>query len=1433
MPRLLAALDALEPAPSVDEITDALWLARFLPGDVDAPAAVKWRPDDVGQVGPFQTAKGNGPVEGTDAPARPSGPVEIAEPPGAATTGTPAPEDEPELGLGTASSLASIYLLRPNLAPAEGVTGRSPTAPALAGTLALSRALRPLRRRAEAAAADEVDETATAEFIADTGLWIPQLRHGPTSWLDVALVVDVSSSTVIWASMAAEIAQLLERQGAFRDIRVWRLDGDARGPEIVLRAGAAEKHGVPRSPRELLDPDGRRLVLVFSDCVGAAWEVGAVHQALELWGRAGPVAILQPLPQRMWERAGTRCVPARLRSPRPGAANRELTVEPRRLGGATPHRGVPIPVMELGPRWLAPWADLVSGEAEGWVDGTVLFTGDPPVPAVDGRVSRRIRTVVDPEDIIGPDAAGSPSDLLLRFRSTVSPIAFRLAAYLSAAPLSIPVIRLIQRVLLPDSRPAHLAEVFLSGLLVRVDGQPANLDPDEVEYDFAPGARALLLSHLSRPEALRVLHRVSEYVSARMGSGVDFPALLADPELAATQPLGRPFASVLTTVLRRLGGNYRSLAQRVESRQAVIPATESGDTPPAADLSGTGELVRPTAAPLVLDQTLTGEQPRVWKNVPPRNPNFIGRTELIERLETRLGGNLTAVVPQALHGLGGVGKTQLVVEYVYRHATNYDLVCWVAAEDLTQVRVTLAELAPELGIPASEDITQTRAAVLDALRRGKPYRRWLMVFDNADKPESLQEFFPAATGHILVTSRNQSWLNTAAGVEVDVFSREESLDLLARTGHIAADEADELAEQLGDLPLALEQAAALHRESGMPVAEYLRLLADRSREILSEQPTGNYPVSVAAAWQLAVDRLRAQSLPAVQLLQLCSFFGPEPIRLRWLEMLGSRAEVLPAPLSAVVQDEIQLRRAVRRLGDYALGRVDAQRNTLQVHRLVQQVVRDELELSEQQAFRRGVHEVLAAQNPGDPDDPRTWEQHARLSPHLVPCKAVDGNVHVRKVVLDQVRYRWRFGDYVGARALGELARGRWTETLGPDDVQTLLVSRHLANVLRSGGELTAAAQINRDTLERLRLQCGDDNEHTLHTANSVGADLRLSGDFAAALALDEDTLERATRVLDPDHPLILRINNNIGVDLRLLGDFGRARELDESLRESRLRLLGRYDDERLSTASNLARDLFGLGEYAAALEALEQILEFFRRSRGDSAAIVLEATRTYGVILRKLGRPRDARQLAERTLDHHQQRWGNRHPYTLAMMTTFCNDLRTVGDYARARDVGEEALTGYQEVLGAGHPFTMVAAGNLAIVLRRLVNQLDRAHELDEESLRGLRASLGDDHPYTLCAALNLGNDHALAGDHERARELSMDTLERSRRVRGEDHPYTLASAINLAQDLRAVDRADEASKLADDTVKVLRRVLGPQHPDTVAAAQGQRAESDIEPPQP
>ncbi len=205
--------------------------------------------------------------------------------------------------------------------------------------------------------------------------------------------------------------------------------------------------------------------------------------------------------------------------------------------------------------------------------------------------------------------------------------------------------------------------------------------------------------------------------------------------------------------------------------------------------------------------------PEIWGNVPPRNKNFTGREELLADLRRRAGVTpATAVLPQALHGIGGVGKTQLAIEYAYHFADQYQVIWWIPADQIALVRSTLAALAPRLGLTgiAPGRVEDAVTAVYDALRRGKPYDRWLLVFDNADQPELVREFMPPGPGHVIVTSRNRGWAEVVDALEVDVFTRDESRQYLKRrVAGIDQEAADRLADELGDLPLALEQAAAL------------------------------------------------------------------------------------------------------------------------------------------------------------------------------------------------------------------------------------------------------------------------------------------------------------------------------------------------------------------------------------------------------------------------------------------------------------------------------------------------------------------------------------------------------------------------------------------------------------------------------------------------
>jgi hypothetical protein len=851
-------------------------------------------------------------------------------------------------------------------------------------------------------------------------------------------------------------------------------------------------------------------------------------------------------------------------------------------------------------------------------------------------------------------------------------------------------------------------------------------------------------------------------------------------------------------------------------------------------ISGSSE--RPGPVDVQEGPRFPGEEPKVFHQVPLRNPNFVGRDAVLLELRDRLARSSTAaVLPQALHGLGGVGKTQVAAEFAHRFAADYDLVCWVPAEQLAETRSALTALAPQLGIALSDDAGDTLRMVIDALRRGDPYRRWLLVFDNAeDTSDDIQSLFPQqGPGHILVTSRNQDWSAVADTIEVDAFTRDESIQLLTKRARgISAQDADRLAERLGDLPLAIEQAAVWQAETGMPVDEYLRLVDEHLERLLSESMPTNYPTSVAATWRIAFDGLERRSPAALQLLQVCAFFGAEPIPFRLLK-LGRYAPSLPSPLDTTISDTILRRRAVREIGRYALARVDPGRDTLMVHRLVQAVLRDRMSPDERATLRTGAHELLGAANPGNPDNAQTWGMHAELSPHIVPSGAIDAQMReTRKLVVDQVRYRYRRSDFESSRELAELARERWVETLGEDDAQTLEVSAQLSDALWGLSWLREARELRGDILRRLRHspEYGEDHDLTLITANGVGADLRATGDFVDAHRHDEAYLARHRRIFGPEDPKTLRSANNLAADYRLLGDFRSARELDQETFEHRETNLLPSDSEKLSSIVGLARDLIGLGDYRGARALLGDQLVDFRRELGPRHIEVLRATRTYTVAVRKSGAYEEALTAAEDNLSLHQARYGDAHFETLAVMATVSHDRRMAGDLPGARDIGERALDGYRHVLGAEHPFTFVTMSNLAIVLRAM-REVDVARSLDELALRGLRRALGDDNPFTLCCVANLANDMSLAGDHAAALRLSEQTVERSNVVRGDRHPYTMASRLNLLLDRVAAGVDQRSAKSSDEVLALYSGALGDDHPEVAAAARGIRAEFDIEPP--
>jgi tetratricopeptide (TPR) repeat protein len=1367
----------------------------------------------------------------------------------------PAPTSEPAGSTGASHDPAGIddaFSLTQRLAPDPAARPAVDPAGQRAGVLAvplrpkldraIPGALRPLHQTLPSHHVRELDEEATAERAVVDPRWLPVFTPAPERRWNVVLVVDNSPAMALWWSTAREFAMMLIRQGAFQHIQVRLLDGDGeRGFTLRGNTPAAPRHGIS----ELLDPTGRRIVLVLTDGTAQGWRTGAALSVLRRWGRTLPVAVIHLLPWMMWQRTGFATHRLRFRAPAAGAANQRLLWQPQ-VAAAEPlyedlTDAVPIPVLGLGARWLESWARLVAGTTSGWTD--------LPAALVGGEVADTASPVDD-----GP---ADPARQIAEFRATATPMTFELATYLAAAPLDLGVMCSVQRALLPGSELTHLSEFLASGLVESV--APVEAGPVRLGFEFGPGVREELLAAGRRSTTAHVMRVVEQCLADSVPAARGFGRHLDDEPAGAPQrpvtELSEHFLRIELAALGAMSGNHlagaRELRRRLAAAQifdqrgassVAVPGTsyrQPSTTPSTTILNPrTGVVQVPKADRAIEDRrTRPNTSPVVWGGVPPRNPNFTGREELLDQLNERLEpGAMTAVLPQALHGLGGVGKSQLAVEYAYRHRGDFDVIWWIPAELPVQIQGSLVELGQRLNLVDSSEVNVVVSVVLDALKGSARGGRqipsnWLLVFDNAEDPESVLPYLPnGGPGRILVTSRNSQWLNLARPLEVDVFHRDESVELLQRRGpELDHDDANRLASALGDLPLAIEQAAAWRAETGMPAAEYIQLLNEKQAEMLGLPGPLDYQRSVAAAWNLSLDKLEASNPTALRILQICAFFAPEPIP-RAMFANGRSVSVTP-DLDRALRDRLRLNEAIRDINRYALARIDHRNNSIQMHRLVQAVLISQMSEAEQTIMRHGAHLLLAANLPDAPDDDDQWPKYGQLYPHVIASNAIEcEDSAVRELVLNQTQYLYHWGDHETSRDLSQRVYDIWSERMGADHPDTLKVGRWLGFLLWVVGRYKEAAEFNVRLLEIHRQRFGDDHEDTFDAVNSVTGDRRADGDFAGALELSRQNHQRCVARFGDYDPLTLNAAHNLGVSLRLSGLFAEAMNFDEQTWRRKVEIFGSDHTFSLLTQIGLTLDRRELGDYLAARAEHEDIVAKFRADLGALHQLTLRAIHQQASMRRKAGDHDGAVEAADEAYAGLSSRFDRDHPETIAAALSRSINLRQASNLEEARQVGADVVRRYQRTLGNVHPHTMAACTILAVTLR-LSGELGSARELNEEALAGFRSRLGENHPSTLVTAINFSSDLFALGEVQAAHDLDMATTDNVERLLGADHPTTLAGKANLAQDLRALGREADSNALRADVVTRTAARLGNTHPAVGEFANPDlRANCDIDP---
>jgi hypothetical protein len=856
------------------------------------------------------------------------------------------------------------------------------------------------------------------------------------------------------------------------------------------------------------------------------------------------------------------------------------------------------------------------------------------------------------------------------------------------------------------------------------------------------------------------------------------------------------------------------------------------------EVHATAALLRALDRPVKLNEGVSpgprfpGTVPKIW-NAPPRNPGFTGRSMVLERMRDQLGGGMAVVLPQpqTLYGLGGVGKTQVALEYVHRFMADYDLVWWMSAEQTDDVIAGLAELAVRLGAQGGDDMAAASQEAIDLLRRGVPTNRWLLVFDNADDPDALKRFFPTG-GHILVTSRNQTWSQYGDALPVDVFLREESVEHLQRRAKgLGAEDADQVAEAVGDLPLAVEQAAAWIAETATPVGAYLEQLQEAAARTLALNQPAGYPEPVAATWNVSIARLKERSPAAVRLLQLCAFFAPEPIH---ANLLYSK-EMIEAlkPYDASLQEKLVLGRVIREIGRFALAKVDQVSNSIQVHRLVQAVIRAQLTEQEQRDARHAVHRILAGARPDDDepiDNPETWPRFATIWPHLGTSEArYCKEPETRRLLIDRVRYLWKRGDWQTAGALAEDLRDAWREMLGNDDLQYLYLRFHLSNILRSQGRYVEARELDEVTLERQRAVLGRSHPHTYMTTSSLAMDLGALGQYGRAMELATEAHEGFSQIFHDSHPRTLAAANNLALNLRMVGQYSRAREIDQEVFDRRTEVLGPEHPYTLSSAASLARDLREVGRYEDSVTLLARTYDRYKETLGRAFPGTLAAGKSLAVSLRRAGRLEDARRLTTATRNRYRAKYTYAHPDSLACDLNLAADMFAAGEPVAARDLAQEVVDQYREVPGERHPYTLAALNNLGIY-QWGCGAPESAEQLLQAALRVMREVLGERHPHALFCTVNLANAKADLGELDEALAIEQNTVRALREVLGGHHPEVLGVASNLAVTLGALGRKDEAAQLRTETADELARQLGDDHALTRLARDERRVHRDLEP---
>ncbi len=823
-----------------------------------------------------------------------------------------------------------------------------------------------------------------------------------------------------------------------------------------------------------------------------------------------------------------------------------------------------------------------------------------------------------------------------------------------------------------------------------------------------------------------------------------------------------------------------------DSSSLASVSSEDATIPPSSRSEILGKSARLTS-----QQEANSQVERPWHVPFSRNPFFTGRGQLLEQLYEQFH-RIDTSIPNpslALSGLGGIGKTQIVVEYAYRYRSEYRAVLWARADSRETLVADFMSLARLLDLPGHDAPDQM--LVVNAMKGWMEQQEgWLLILDNADDLRLLANFLPGGgKGHVLMTTRAQATGKIARCISVEKLELSESVQLILRRAKLLnpdeplknaseaiIEEARELITELDGLPLAIDQAGAYIEEIGCSISEYLGLFRRRKLALLKRQSSvsADYPHTVASTWALSFQQVEQTDPAAAELLRLCAFLQPDAIP---EAIFTQGAEYLGATLQEVADDPFLLNEAIQLLRRYSLVKRDPETKQLNMHRLVQVVLRENLDAQAQQQWAERSIRALNAAFPSV--EFANWNRCELFLPHA----------QVSARLIEQYRL------------------------LLPEAASLL---HSTGRYLRDRGQYTLAEPLLQRALSIREQIPGTEQSEIASILNDLVEIYEYLGKFPLAEPLMQRALTLQEQALGANHPDVAESLNNLAGIYMFQGKYPLAEPLMQRALSIREQALGANHPDVAESLHNLAGIYMYQGKYQAAEPLFQRAFALQEQSMGSEHPGTLTMLGNLANLYMLQGNYSESERLNQGVLEKKERVLGPEHPVTAITLYNLAQLHYFQGRYEQAETLAQRALTIQEQALGAENPRTMQVVLYLA-QMYQAQGKYEQAESLYQRAAGGFERQLGSEHPYLADTLTNLARLYVLQGHDEQAELLYKRALAIYEKLLESSHPSIAQTLHYMAQLYEKQGHAEQAELLYQRALTIREQALGPEHPATVA----------------